>query len=123
MSCIVERVQPTSPAQIAFGAIVSQKISLFRSPVTTSSKPRELETAGLQPLRRKQVAPRGGITHSGWATLAHPFGFCYSVLMTGPRSTRTVCCKLVVDAAADAALRQTQAVFNAAASYCARVAW
>jgi len=38
-------------------------------------------------------------------------------------STRTICCKLVVDLAADAALRQTQAAFNAAASYCARVAW
>jgi IS605 OrfB family transposase len=38
-------------------------------------------------------------------------------------STRTVCCKLAVDAAADAALRQTQAAFNAAASYCATVAW
>jgi len=38
-------------------------------------------------------------------------------------STRTVCCKLAVDAAADAALRQTQAAFNVAASYCASVAW
>jgi putative transposase len=38
-------------------------------------------------------------------------------------STRTVCCKLVVDAATDAALRQTQAAFNAAASHCASVAW
>jgi hypothetical protein len=37
-------------------------------------------------------------------------------------STRTVCCKLAVDAA-DVALRQTQAAFNAAASYCASVAW
>src|SRR5262245_55258838 len=38
-------------------------------------------------------------------------------------SIRTVCCKLAVDAPADAALRQTQAAFNAAASYCATVAW
>jgi putative transposase len=38
-------------------------------------------------------------------------------------STRTVCCKLLVDAAADAALRRTQAAFNAAATYCASVAW
>jgi IS605 OrfB family transposase len=38
-------------------------------------------------------------------------------------STRTVCCKLAVDVAADAALRQTQAAFNTAASYCAMVAW
>src|SRR5919108_6246629 len=43
--------------------------------------------------------------------------------MTVTLSTRTVCCKLAVDAAADAALRQTQAAFNAAASYCAQVAW
>jgi IS605 OrfB family transposase len=43
--------------------------------------------------------------------------------MNTPLSTRTVCCKLVVDTAADAALRQTQAGFNAAASYCATVAW
>jgi IS605 OrfB family transposase len=38
-------------------------------------------------------------------------------------STRTVCCKLAVDTVANAALRQTQAAFNAAASYCASVAW
>ncbi len=43
--------------------------------------------------------------------------------MSTPLSTRTVCCKLAVEAAADAALRQTQAAFNAAASYCASVAW
>jgi IS605 OrfB family transposase len=43
--------------------------------------------------------------------------------MSTPLSTRTVCCKLAVDTAADAALRQTQAAFNAAASYCATVAW
>jgi hypothetical protein len=38
-------------------------------------------------------------------------------------STRTVCCKLRVDSAADAKLRQTQSAFNAAATYCASVAW
>ncbi len=43
--------------------------------------------------------------------------------MTIILSIRTVCCKLAVDVAADAALRQTQAAFNAAASYCATVAW
>ena len=43
--------------------------------------------------------------------------------MSTPLSIRTVCCKLAVDAPADAALRQTQAAFNAAASYCATVAW
>ena len=43
--------------------------------------------------------------------------------MSTPLSIRTVCCKLAVDAAADAALRQTQVAFNAAASYCATVAW
>ena len=43
--------------------------------------------------------------------------------MNTPLSTRTVCCKLAVDTLADAALRQTQAAFNAAASYCATVAW
>jgi putative transposase len=43
--------------------------------------------------------------------------------MSTPLSIRTVCCKLTVNAVADAALRQTQAAFNAAASYCATVAW
>src|SRR5215471_5307141 len=43
--------------------------------------------------------------------------------MSTPLSTRTVCCKLAVDAPADAALRQTQLAFNAAANYCASVAW
>jgi putative transposase len=38
-------------------------------------------------------------------------------------ATRTVCCKLRVDPATDTALRATQAAFNAAASYCASVAW
>jgi putative transposase len=43
--------------------------------------------------------------------------------MSDTLSTRTVCCKLRVDAAADGALRTTQAAFNAAATYCAQVAW
>jgi putative transposase len=43
--------------------------------------------------------------------------------MSTPLCIRTVCCKLTLDAAADAALRQTQAAFAAAASYCATVAW
>src|SRR5437867_2453803 len=47
----------------------------------------------------------------------------YTSFMSIPLSIRTVCCKLAVDAAADAALRQTQTAFNAAASYCATVAW
>lgn len=38
-------------------------------------------------------------------------------------STRTVCCKLRVDSVVDDRLRQTQATFNAAATYCATVAW
>lgn len=43
--------------------------------------------------------------------------------MTQTLSIRTICCKLAVDPAADAALRQTQVAFNQAASYCASVAW
>ena len=43
--------------------------------------------------------------------------------MTDIVSTRTVCCKLRVDTAADTALCTTQAAFNAAATYCATVAW
>jgi putative transposase len=43
--------------------------------------------------------------------------------MTVTLSTRTICCKLAVDAQANAALRLTQTAFNAAASYCATVAW
>jgi putative transposase len=38
-------------------------------------------------------------------------------------STRTVCCKLRVDASSHADLLQTQRAFNAAATYCAQVAW
>jgi putative transposase len=38
-------------------------------------------------------------------------------------STRTICCKAVLDSAADQTLRATQAAFNQAASYCATVAW
>ena len=48
---------------------------------------------------------------------------CYTTLMSDTFSTRTVCCKLRVDHAVDTALRETQAAFNAAASYCASVAW
>ena len=51
------------------------------------------------------------------------FDLRYTYSMSTPLSIRTVCCKLAVDALADAALRQTQTAFNAAASYCARVAW
>ena len=43
--------------------------------------------------------------------------------MSTALSIRTVCCKLTVDAASDAALRRTQTAFNAAATYCATVAW
>ena len=57
------------------------------------------------------------------AALAQTFYLWYTLFMSTPLSTRTVCCKLAVDAAADTALRQTQAAFNAAASYCATVAW
>jgi putative transposase len=38
-------------------------------------------------------------------------------------STRTICCKVALDSAADAALRETQQAFNRAATYCASVAW
>jgi putative transposase len=51
------------------------------------------------------------------------FGLCYTLFMSQPLSIRTICCKLAIDAAADTALRQTQAAFTAAASYCATVAW
>lgn len=47
---------------------------------------------------------------------------CYTA-MSDTFSTRTVCCKLRVDTATDAALRATQAAFNAAANYCASAAW
>ena len=43
--------------------------------------------------------------------------------MSDDVSTRTICCKLRVEPAADTALRETQAAFNAAATYCASVAW
>lgn len=43
--------------------------------------------------------------------------------MSNTFSTRTICCKLRVDSATDITLRETQAAFNAAASYCASVAW
>ncbi len=38
-------------------------------------------------------------------------------------STRTICCKLSLDAAAIAAIRATAEAFNAAATFCASVAW
>jgi putative transposase len=43
--------------------------------------------------------------------------------MNGTISTRTICCKLAFDADAETALRATAVAFNAAASYCAQVAW
>ncbi len=43
--------------------------------------------------------------------------------MSKTLSTRTICCKVVLDRAADLALHQTQTAFNRAATYCATVAW
>ncbi len=43
--------------------------------------------------------------------------------MTDTLSTRTICCKVVLDSAADLALLQTQTAFNRAATYCATAAW
>ncbi len=43
--------------------------------------------------------------------------------MTPTFSTRTICCTLSLDAAAIAAMRATAEAFNAAATYCASVAW
>jgi putative transposase len=43
--------------------------------------------------------------------------------MSDTVSTRTICCKVTLDSTADVALRQTQAAFNQAATYCASVAW
>jgi putative transposase len=43
--------------------------------------------------------------------------------MNVPSSTRTICCKVALDDAANARLRETQVTFNHAASYCAAVAW
>ncbi|NJN17734.1 MAG: IS200/IS605 family element transposase accessory protein TnpB [Oscillochloris sp.] len=43
--------------------------------------------------------------------------------MTQTLSTRTVCCKLSLAAAAVTAIRATAEAFNAAATYCASVAW
>lgn len=48
---------------------------------------------------------------------------CYTGFMNTPLSIRTVCCKLTVDAATDQALTETALAFNAAATYCAAVAW
>ena len=43
--------------------------------------------------------------------------------MTQTLSTRTVCCKLSLDTDAATAIRTTAEAFNAAATYCASVAW
>ncbi|MCG8349598.1 MAG: hypothetical protein MI924_17670, partial [Chloroflexales bacterium] len=43
--------------------------------------------------------------------------------MTQTFSIRTICCKLSLDADAATAIRSTAAVFNAAATSCAQVAW
>ncbi len=43
--------------------------------------------------------------------------------MIQPLSTRTICCKLLLDADAATAIRATAEAFNAAATYCASVAW
>jgi IS605 OrfB family transposase len=43
--------------------------------------------------------------------------------MSNTFSTRTICCKIALDSASGAALRETQAAFNRAATYCASVAW
>lgn len=43
--------------------------------------------------------------------------------MTQTLSTRTVCCKLSLDTDAATAIRATAEAFNAAATYCASVAW
>jgi IS605 OrfB family transposase len=43
--------------------------------------------------------------------------------MTQTLSTRTICCKLSLDADAATAIRTTAVQFNAAATYCASVAW
>ncbi|MDQ2998072.1 MAG: hypothetical protein M3R61_13595, partial [Chloroflexota bacterium] len=43
--------------------------------------------------------------------------------MSDTVSTRTICCKIAFDSAADTALRATQVAFNQAATYCAAVAW
>jgi putative transposase len=72
------------------------------------------------PLEWCSVSPYlGGFSRN----LAQTFYFWYTHFMIVTLSTRTVCCKLAVDAATDTALRQTQVAFNAAASYCATVAW
>lgn len=47
----------------------------------------------------------------------------YHVLMMQTLSTRTICCKLSLDDASAAAIRATAEAFNAAATYCAQVAW
>jgi putative transposase len=51
------------------------------------------------------------------------FEFVYPCSMMYTVSTRTICCKLALDPAALGALSATAAAFNAAATYCASVAW
>ncbi|NOK71567.1 MAG: hypothetical protein GFH25_541324n10 [Chloroflexi bacterium AL-N10] len=51
------------------------------------------------------------------------FGLWYTIRIMTSFSTRTICCKVQVDSATDAALRATQQAFNAAATACASVAW
>ena len=84
----------------------------------TSWKPRRFSGS-----LRKRVAPHGNHVRLSQVALAQMFYLSYTSFMSISLSTRTVCCKLAVDASADVALRQTQAAFNAAASYCATVAW
>lgn len=43
--------------------------------------------------------------------------------MTQTLSTRTICCKLSLDEPSAAAIRATAQAFNAAATYCANIAW
>ena len=65
-------------------------------------------------ITRKRV-PAGAVEHL--------FDMWYSISMSATLSTRTICCKVALDSASDAALRQTQPAFNRAATFCASVAW
>jgi hypothetical protein len=49
--------------------------------------------------------------------------WCSTEPMTSGVSMRTVCCNIVFNNRADRALRRTQVAFNAAATFCAQVAW
>ncbi|MCG8351307.1 MAG: hypothetical protein MI924_26340, partial [Chloroflexales bacterium] len=55
--------------------------------------------------------------------LARAFDLWYTCFMMQTLSTRTICCKLSLAAAAATAIRATAAAFNTAATYCASVAW